>query len=294
MPDISPCQRNTIAIGTQERSIPKAPIMHVKGGPENFVWEDVAIPAPGGGEVHIRTHPIGVNFADIYHRSGTPHPLVVGDPPIIVGNEAVASVVAVGPGVHEFKAGDKIATSQPPIGAYAEERLYPVEKLIKIPDDLGLTDQELASVLIRGLTAQFLLHETYQVKPGETVLMHAAAGGMEHTLCPWARHLGATVIGTVSTEEKTRKATELGCHHTINYSTGDFEERVRDLTNGEGVHIVYESIGKVTLAKSLRCIRRRGMCVADGHASGVPDPVDIVKQLGEPRSLYITRPAIWH
>ncbi|MGI9479894.1 MAG: zinc-binding dehydrogenase [Hyphomicrobiaceae bacterium] len=149
-------------------------------------------------------------------------------------------------------------------------------------------------MLIKGLTAQFLLHETYQVKSGETVLIHAAAGGMGHTLCPWARHIGATVIGTVSTEEKASKARELGCHHTINYSTEDFEEKVLELTDGEGVHVVYESIGKATLAKSLRCIRRRGMCVAYGHASGVPDPVDIVKQLGEPGSLYITRPAIWH
>lgn len=237
--------------------MPKAQVIHEKGGPENFVWEDVVIPAPGPGEVHIRTRAIGVNFADVYHRSGTPHPLHVGEPPIIVGNEAVATVVAVG------------------------------------ADGLELTDQQLASVLIKGVTAQFLLHETYQVKPGDYVLIHAAAGGMGHTLCPWARHLGATIIGTVSTEEKARIARNLGCHHTINYSTEDFEERVRDLTNGKGVHVVYESIGKATLRKSLRCLRRRGMCVAYGHASGVPEPVDLVSELGAPGSLYITRPAIW-
>ena len=253
----------------------------------------MTIPPPGPGEVHIRTHAIGVNFADIYHRSGIPHPLHVGEPPIIVGNEAVASVVRVGPGVEDFSAGDTVCTVQPPIGAYAEERLYPAEKLVQVPDDLGLSHQELASVLIKGITAQFLLHETYPVKTGETVLIHAAAGGMGHMLCPWARHLGATVIGTVSTEEKAEIARGLGCHHVVNYATEDFEARVRDLTGGEGVHVVYESIGKATLRKSLKCLRRRGMCVAYGHASGVPEPVDLVSELGAPGSLFITRPAIW-
>jgi D-arabinose 1-dehydrogenase-like Zn-dependent alcohol dehydrogenase len=198
--DPSSCLTSPLVSETQLRlELRSAACQGLRSFTLRAVRRTLSIPAPGGGEVHIRTHPIGVNFADIYHRSGTPHPLVVGDPPIIVGNEAVASVVAVGPDVHEFKAGDKIATCQPPIGAYAEERLYPVEKLIETPGDLGLTDQELASVLIKGLTAQFLLHETYQVKPGETVLIHAAAVGMGHILCPWARHLGATVIGTVST-----------------------------------------------------------------------------------------------
>jgi len=270
-----------------------AQVIRKKGGPENFVWEDVAIAPPGAGEVRIRNLAIGVNFADTYHRAGIPHPLVVGDPPVIVGLESVSTVVETGPGIEEFAPGDKVCHFQPPLGAYAEEQNYPAEKLVKVPDGLGLSDQELASILLKGITARYLLHETYKVKQGDYVLIHAAAGGMGHALCPWARHLGATVIGTVSTEEKARIAKDLGCHYTINYSTEDFVARVRDITKGEGVHVVYESIGKATLRQSLQCLRRRGMCAAYGHASGAPEPVDIIEELGVPGSLFITRPAIW-
>ncbi len=271
-----------------------AQVIHQKGGPENFVWEEVKIGSPGAGEVRIRNVAIGVNFADTYHRAGIPHPLVVGDPPVIVGLESVSTVVETGPDVTECAVGDKVCHFQPPLGAYAEEQIYPAEKLVKVPDDLGLSDEQLVSVLLKGITAQYLLHETYQVKPGDYVLIHAAAGGMGHMLCPWARHLGATVIGTVSTEEKARIAKDLGCHHTINYSKGDFVDEVRGITKGEGVHVVYESIGKATLRQSLKCLRLRGMCAAYGHASGPPEPVDIINELGVPGSLFITRPAIWH
>ncbi len=271
-----------------------AQVIHQKGGPENFVWEEVKIGSPGAGEVRIRNVAIGVNFADTYHRAGIPHPLVVGDPPVIVGLESVSTVVETGPDVTECAVGDKVCHFQPPLGAYAEEQIYPAEKLVKVPDDLALSDEELVSVLLKGITAQYLLHETYQVKPGDYVLIHAAAGGMGHMLCPWARHLGATVIGTVSTEEKARIAKDLGCHHTINYSKGDFVDEVRAITKGEGVHVVYESIGKATLRQSLKCLRLRGMCAAYGHASGPPEPVDIINELGVPGSLFITRPAIWH
>jgi NADPH:quinone reductase-like Zn-dependent oxidoreductase len=271
-----------------------AQVIHDKGPPGNFAWEDVALAAPGEGEVHIRNLAIGVNFADTYHRRGMPHPWVVGPPPIVVGFEAVATVVAVGPGVTSCKPGDKVCHCIPPIGSYAEERIYPADQLIEVPDRLGLSDAELASVLLKGLTARFLLRETYRVQPGDYVLVHAAAGGMGHLLCPWASHLGATVIGTVSTEEKKRIALELGCHHVINYTTEDFVDRVREITNGDGVHVVYESIGKATLKRSLKCLRVRGMCAAYGHASGAPDPVDIVEELGVPGSLFITRPALFH
>ncbi len=271
-----------------------AQVIHEKGGPENFVWEEVKIGSPGAREVRIRNVAIGVNFADTYHRAGIPHPLVVGDPPVIVGLESVSTVVETGPDVTVCAVGDKVCHFQPPLGAYAEEQIYPAEKLVKVPDDLGLSDEELVSVLLKGITAQYLLHETYQVKPGDYVLIHAAAGGMGHMLCPWARHLGATVIGTVSTEEKARIAKDLGCHHTINYSKGDFVDEVRAITKGEGVHVVYESIGKATLRQSLKCLRLRGMCAAYGHASGPPEPVDIINELGVPGSLFITRPAIWH
>ncbi len=271
-----------------------AQVIYEKGGPENFVWENVEIATPKAGEVRIRNLAIGVNFADTYHRAGIPHPLIVGDPPVIVGVESVGTVVETGPNAGELAVGDKVCHFQPPLGAYAEEQIYPADKLVKVPADLGLRDEELVSVLLKGVTAQYLLHETYQVKPGDYVLIHAAAGGMGHMLCPWARHLGATVIGTVSTAEKARIAQDLGCHHTINYSTEDFVDRVRDITNGEGVHVVYESIGKATLRQSLQCLRLRGMCAAYGHASGAPEPVDIIEELGVPGSLFITRPAIWH
>jgi NADPH2:quinone reductase len=181
--------------------------------------------------------------------------------------EAVATVVAVGPGVTSCKPGDKVCHCTPPIGSYAEEQIYPADQLIGVPDGLGLSDAELASLLLKGLTARFLLRETYRVQPGDSVLIHAAAGGMGHLLCPWANHLGATVIVV---------------------------DRVREITNGEGVHVVYESIGKATLKRSLKCLRVRGMCAAYGHASGAPDPVDIVEELGVPGSLFITRPALFH
>ena len=270
-----------------------AQVIHQKGGPENFVWEEIEVAPPSDGEARLRNLAIGVNFADTYHRSGIPHPLIVGDPPVIVGLEAVGVVTEIGPGVDQVAVGDKVAHCQPPIGAYAEERNYPADKLINIPDDLGNSDTELASLMLKGLTARYLLRQTYPVKPGDFVLIHAAAGGMGHMLCPWANHLGATVIGTVSTEEKARIAGELGCHHTINYSTEDFVARTREITNGEGVHVVYESIGKTTLKDSLKCLRVRGMCAAYGHASGVPDPVDVVQELGVPGSLFLTRPNIW-
>lgn len=271
-----------------------AQVLHKKGPPENFSWERVSVGKPGKGEVRLRNLAVGVNFADTYHRAGVNHPLVVGEPPVIIGLEAVATVLELGDDVGEVKVGDKVCHAGPPIGAYAEERLYPAEKLMKVPADLGITDVELAAVLLKGLTAQYLLHETYVVKPGDYVLIHAAAGGMGHLLCPWARHLGAVVIGTVSTEEKAQVARDLGCHHTINYSKGDFVDEVRAITGGEGVHVVYESIGKTTLRQSLKCLRLRGMCAAYGHASGIAEPIDIVNELGVPGSLFITRPAIWH
>ena len=271
-----------------------AQVIHEKGGPENFVWEAIGLPDPGEGEVHLRNLAIGVNFADTYHRRGWPHPLVVGPPPIIVGVEAVATVVAVGPGVTSCKPGDKVCHCTPPLGAYSEEQIYPADLLIGVPDGLGLSDAELAALLLKGLTARYLLRETYRVQPGDYVLIHAAAGGMGHVLCPWASRLGATVIGTVSTEEKERIALELGCDHVINYTTEDFVDRVREITNGDGVHVVYESIGKATLKRSLKCLRIRGMCAAYGHASGPPDPVDIVEELGVPGSLFITRPVLFH
>ena len=271
-----------------------AAVIHKKGGPDNFVWEEVHVGAPGPGQVRLRNKAVGLNFADTYHRSGVPHPLVVGEPPIVVGLEAVSVIEELGPGANDFAVGDKVCLCGPPVGSYSQERIYPAEKLIKVPQDIRLDDIELAGLILKGMTAQFLLHRTYKVKPGDYVLIHAAAGGMGHFLCPWARHLGATVIGTVSTEEKAEIARGLGCHHVINYSTEDFVTVVREITGGKGVHVVYESIGKDTLQRSLDCLRLRGMCAAYGHASGVADPVKVVEDLGVRGSLFITRPAVWH
>jgi NADPH2:quinone reductase len=166
--------------------------------------------------------------------------------------------------------------------------------LIRIPKDLPLDDVQLAGLILKGMTAQYLLHRTHKVQPGDFVLIHAAAGGMGHILCPWARHLGATVIGTVSTDAKAEIARNLGCHHVINYSTEDFVAVTRKITDGKGVDVVYESIGKDTLQKSLDCLRLVGMCAAYGQASGVPDPINLIEDLGARGSLMITRPALSH
>jgi len=271
-----------------------AAVIHKKGGPDNFVWEEVGVAPPGPGQVRLRNTAVGLNFLDTYHRAGIPHPLIVGEPPVVVGFEAVGVVEAVGPGVSDFTVGERVCTCLPPLGAYSQERLYPADKLIRVPKNLALDDVALAGLILKGMTAQYLLHRTHKVRPGDFVLIHAAAGGMGHIMCPWARHLGATVIGTVSTEEKAEIARGLGCHHVINYSTEDFVAAVREITNGKGIHVVYDSIGKETLQKSLDCLRPLGMCAAYGHASGVPAPINVVEDLGVRGSLFITRPALWH
>lgn len=272
--------------------MPKAAVIHEKGGPDVFRYEDVEVGAPGPGEVHLRHTAIGVNYADTYHRGGVSHPWPVGEPPVIVGFEATGEVLELGPGVEDFAVGDRVVYGLPPLGAYAQERIYPVSTLVGIPD--GIDPVALAGIFMKGLTAYYLLHKTYAVKPGDWVLIHAAAGGMGNVLVPWAKHLGANVIGTVGSPEKAKIAEALGCDHVINYSTEDFALRCRELTDGDGMHVVYESIGKATLAKSLDSLRLLGMCAAYGHASGPPDPVDIIQDLGARGSLFITRPAVMH
>ena len=271
-----------------------AAVIHKKGAPDNFVWEEIKVGAPERGQVRLRSTAVGVNFADTYHRAGIPHPMIVGDPPVVLGFEGVGEIEELGPGVTGFSVGERVCTCLPPLGAYSQERLYPADKLIKVPKDLPLDDVQLAGLILKGMTAQYLLHRTHKVQPGDYVLIHAAAGGMGHILCPWARHLGATVIGTVSTDAKAEIARNLGCHHVINYSTEDFVAVTRKITDGKGVDVVYESIGKDTLQRSLDCLRLVGMCAAYGQASGVPDPIDIVEDLGVRGSLIITRPALSH
>ena len=271
-----------------------AAVIYKKGAPDNFVWEEIKVGSPGRGQVRLRSTAVGVNFADTYHRAGIPHPMIVGDPPVVVGFEGVGEIEELGPGVTGFSVGERVCTCLPPLGAYSQERLYPADKLIKVPKDLPLDDVQLAGLILKGMTAQYLLHRTHKVQPGDYVLIHAAAGGMGHILCPWARHLGATVIGTVSTDAKAEIARNLGCHHVINYSTEDFVAVTRKITDGKGVDVVYESIGKDTLQRSLDCLRLVGICAAYGQASGVPDPINLIEDLGVRGSLFITRPVLSH
>ena len=270
----------------------KAQVIHTLGAPDAMIWQDWPVPDPATGEVRVRHTAIGVNFADIYHRGGGSHPWPVPPCPVVIGFEAVGVVEGMGQGVMGFATGDRVAYGIPPLGAYAEVRNYPAEKLLQLPD--GLDDRTVAALLMKGMTAHYLLHRTYTVQPGDAVLVHAAAGGMGLILCQWARALGATVIGTVSTAEKAERARAAGCHHPIVRGQEDFVAKVRDVTDGEGCAVVYEAIGKDTLQRSLDCLRLMGVCAAYGHVSGPPDPVDIVQDLGRRGSLFITRPAIMH
>jgi NADPH2:quinone reductase len=268
-----------------------AAVIHEKGSPDVFRWEEVDVGGPGAGEVRLKSAAIGVNYVDTYHRRGMPHPWPVPALPLVLGFEAVGVVEEVGPGVTEFRAGDRVATALPPHGAYSQERIYPIDQLIKVP--AGIADEVVAAMMLKGLTAQYLLRRTYRVQPGDTILVHAAAGGMGQILCQWGKHLGATVIGTASSDEKVEIARSRGADHAVVYTRDDFVATVKEVTNGEGCAVVYESIGKDTFRKSLDCLRPMGVMASYGHASGAPDPVDVI-ELGARGSLFLTRPAIMH
>lgn len=270
----------------------KAQVIHELGPPEVMQWQEWPVPDPAPDEVRLRHTAIGVNFADTYHRGGISHPWPVPPCPVVIGLEAVGIVEGVGKRVTNFKTGQRVAYAIPPLGSYAEVRNYPADKLMHLPD--GLEDREVASLLLKGITAHYLLHRTYKVQPGDTIVVHAAAGGMGLILCQWAKALGATIVGTVSTEEKAEAARAAGCDYPVVRSKENFVTKVREVTNGEGAAVVYEAIGKDTLQDSLDCLRLLGMCAAYGHVSGPPDPVDIVQDLGRRGSLFITRPAIMH
>ena len=270
----------------------KAQVVHELGPPGAMAWQEWPVPDPGPGEVRLRHSAIGVNFADTYHRAGVPHPWPVPSCPVVVGFEGVGVVEGVGDGVNGFGTGDRVAYGIPPLGSYAEVRNYPADKLLHLPH--GLDDRQVAALLMKGMTAHYLLHRTYAVQPGDTILVHAAAGGMGLVLCQWARALGATVVGTVSTETKAEAARAAGCHHPVVRSRQSFVDVVREVTDGEGAAVVYEAIGRDTLQQSLDSLRPMGVCAAYGHVSGPPEPVDIIRDLGRRGSLFITRPAIMH
>src|SRR5437868_15119698 len=278
----------------EERIMGMATVIYKKGAPENFVWEEIKIGSPDRGQVCLRSTSVGVNFADTPPSRRYPAP---DDRRRPAGRRRFRRSWpdrGVGSRCHRVFPRRTSLHLPSPLGAYSQERLYPADKLIKVPKDLPLDDVELAGLILKGMTAQYLLHRTHRVQPGDFVLIHAAAGGMCHFLCPWARHLGATVIGTVSTDAKAEIARNLGCHHVINYSTEDFVAVTRNITDGRGVDVVYESIGKDTLQRSLDCLKLVGMCAAYGQASGVPDPIRLVEDLGVRGSLMITRPALSH
>ncbi len=271
--------------------MPMAAVIHEKGAPDVFRWEEVEVGAPGAGEVRIRNEAVGVNYVDTYHRRGMPHPWPVPALPLVLGFEGAGTVAEIGEGVEGLAPGDRVGYAMPPHGAYSQERIYPAEKVVRVPD--GIDARAVAALMLKGLTAQYLLRRTYRVERGDAILVHAAAGGMGQILCQWGRHLGATVIGTVSTGEKAEQARAAGCDHAVVHGEGDFVETVGEVTGGEGCAVVYESIGKDTFRRSMDCLRPLGMMASYGHASGAPDPVDVI-ELGARGSLFLTRPAIMH
>lgn len=263
----------------------KAIVIHETGGPEVLKLEERPVPRPGPGQVLLKMAATGVNFIEIYQRSG----IYKVDLPFVLGGEGAGTVQDVGPGVTEVKPGDRVATMAG-LGTYATEALAPAEKLVPLP--AGVSFELGAAAMIQGLTAHVLSHETYRLKPGDRCLVHAAAGGVGLLLCQMAKMAGAYVIGTTSTEEKAQRAREAGANEVILYTQQDFETEVKRLTNGQGVQVVYDSVGKDTFDKSLACLAPRGCLVTFGQSSGVVPPFDILR-LGGPKSAYLTRPTVF-
>ncbi|TAK84056.1 MAG: quinone oxidoreductase [Betaproteobacteria bacterium] len=262
----------------------KAVRFHKQGGPEVLQYEDVQVGEPGPGQARIRHTAIGVNFVDTYQRSGL-YPMQL---PAIAGNEGAGVVEALGPGVSDLKPGDRIAYTGLP-GSYCEARVVPAERLVKLPQ--GISEEQGASMMLKGLTVHYLIHSTYAAKKGDTVLWHAAAGGVGLIACQWLKAMGVTVIGTVGSEEKAALAKAHGAEHVINYSKDNFVERVKAITGGKGVPVVYDSVGKSTWEGSLDCLRPRGLMVSFGNASGAVPPVNL-GILSTKGSLYVTRPTL--
>ncbi|MXN74671.1 NADPH:quinone reductase [Burkholderia sp. 4701] len=266
--------------------MPKAIRYDQAGGPEVMKWVDVEVAEPQAGQVRIKQHAVGLNYIDVYFRTGLyPQPLPGG-----LGMEAAGEVTAVGDDVTAFKPGDRVAYVSSSNGAYAQERVLPADRLVKLPDGIGY--DEAASVMLQGLTAHYLLRRTYPVKAGDTILIHAAAGGVGLLVCQWAKALGATVIGTVSSDEKAEIAKAHGCDHPIVYTRENFTERVRAITNDALLPVVYDSIGKDTYIGSLDCLAPRGLFVSFGNASGPLPPIDS-KELSSRGSLFFTRPTLF-
>ena len=267
--------------------MPNAIRFHQTGGPEVLAWENVELPPPAPGEATVQQAAIGLNFIDVYHRKGL-YPLAL---PSGIGMEGAGTVLAVGEGVTEVAVGDRVAYAGMPLGAYAEARNLPAHRLLKLPD--GIAFDTGAAMMLQGLTAAYLLRKTYPVKAGDAVLIHAAAGGVGLIACQWAKALGATVIGTVGSPAKAELALAHGCDHVIDYRAEAFAPKVRELTGGAGVHVVYDGVGQDTFAGSLDSLRQMGLMVSYGNASGPVPAVDLL-QLSQKGSLFITRPTLMH
>ena len=271
----------------------KAIVVRETGGPEVLRLEDITVGDPGEGEIRIRQTAIGVNFIDVYHRTGlyskTAGVSAVDSESFIPGLEGVGFIDAIGAGVKNLKVGDRVCYGNGPLGGYAEERLIPAESVVSVPS--ALRDEQVAGMMLRGMTTWYLLRAIHHLKAGETVLFHAAAGGVGLIFCQWARRIGATVIGTVGSKEKAQIAEAAGCSHTILYKTEDWVSKVRDLTNGKGVPVVYDGVGNDTFMKSLDCLSPRGLMVAFGNASGGA-PLIEPNILAAKGSLFLTRPRL--
>jgi len=266
--------------------VSKAFRFYQHGGPDVLRFEDVEVGAPGRGEVRLRNTAVAVNYRDVLVRSGI-H--AVKSFPSGIGLESAGVIDAIGPEVSGLAVGDRVSCVAGPDGAYAELRLVPAACVVPLPD--GIDERAAAAMMVRGMTARYLLHDTYRVQGGDTILIHAAAGGVGLIVCQWAKHLGATVIGTVSSEQKAEIARAHGCDYPIVYTKENFAERVRVLTGGEGVAVVYDSVGKNTFKDSMRCLRRRGVLASFGEASGDPDRV-APRRLGQLGSIYLTHPSL--
>ena len=263
----------------------KAIKIEKNGGPEVMKIEEITLGKPGNDEVLIKHVAIGLNYIDNYHRSGL-YPLKL---PTGIGLEASGIIKEVGPNVSNFSVGDKVAYSAIPLGAYSTHRIFPTKNLVKVPDGIDLNLA--ATLMTKGLTTFYLLHKTYAVSSGETILFHAAAGGVGQIFCQWAKSLGCKVIGTVGSDEKINLAKKNGCDEVINYSKEDFAKKVMELTDGKGLPVVYDGVGKSTFEKSLECLKTRGMMVSFGNASGALTPLDITKML-QPKGLFFVRPSM--
>ncbi|HET6468979.1 MAG TPA: quinone oxidoreductase [Geminicoccaceae bacterium] len=257
------------------------------GGPEVLELDEHEPARPGAGEALVRQTAVGLNFIDTYFRTGLYQP--PQGLPFTPGNEAAGVVEAVGDGVSEVRPGQRVAYAGS-LGAYAERRTVPARVLVPLPD--SISDEQAAAMMLKGMTAQYLLRQTYVVKPGDTILFHAAAGGVGSIACQWAKHLGATVIGTAGSREKAELAKASGCDHVILYKEEDFAARVKEITGGKGVPVVYDGVGKATFMKSLDCLAPRGLMVSFGNASGPAEPLDVIT-LSQKGSLYVTRPTLF-